>query len=155
MTEWSAPPSATLRILVVDDDPLLQESAKANLAADDVRILLADDGVEALEVVARERVDVMLLDIELPRMNGFDVLDELRADPATRDLPVIMITGRKDVLSIDRAFELGARSFAVKPLNWVLLERQLRLMTCSPATEAGSDELVGLARDQARLHRRA
>jgi signal transduction histidine kinase len=70
----------------------------------------------------------VLLDLEMPRLDGFGVLEALRADPATSRLPVIVITGREDVVAIDRAFAKGASSFIVKPINWRLLNYQIRFV---------------------------
>jgi DNA-binding response OmpR family regulator len=80
-------------------------------------------GLAALETV---RPDVVLLDLEMPRMDGFEVLTHMRANPETARIPVIVATGREDVGAIDRAFQLGATSFVVKPLNWRLLSYQIR-----------------------------
>jgi CheY-like chemotaxis protein len=69
---------------------------------------------------------VVLLDLEMPNMDGFEVLDRLRADERTRRLPVVVVTGREDVTAVDRAFQSGATSFLVKPINWRLLSYQVR-----------------------------
>jgi DNA-binding response OmpR family regulator len=114
------------RILFADDDPIMREFASVHLATDKAEISLAADGVEALARIAIERPDILLLDLEMPNLDGFEVLGRLRADPATRDLPVIVVTGREDVVAIDRAFEAGATSFLVKPINWRLLSYQIR-----------------------------
>ncbi len=113
-------------ILFVDDDPIMREFAQVHLSTDKAQVRLAADGVEALESLASQVPDVMLLDLEMPRLDGFEVLARLRAEPATRDLPVIVVTGREDVTAIDRAFEAGATSFLVKPINWRLLSYQIR-----------------------------
>jgi DNA-binding response OmpR family regulator len=86
---------------------------------DAVRILFVDD-------VAAETFDIMLLDLEMPNMDGFEVLARLRADERTRRMPVIVVTGREDVFAIDKAFQAGATSFLVKPINWRLLSYQVR-----------------------------
>ena len=113
-------------ILFVDDDPIMREFALVHLSTDKAQVSLAADGLEALESLAVQTPDVMLLDLEMPRLDGFEVLARLRADPATRELPVIVVTGREDVAAIDRAFEAGATSFLVKPINWRLLSYQIR-----------------------------
>ncbi|HEY0053266.1 MAG TPA: response regulator, partial [Caulobacteraceae bacterium] len=64
--------------------------------------------------------------LEMPRMDGFELLTRLRADPATMYVPIVVETGREDVTAIDRAYQLGATSFVTKPLNWRLLTYQLR-----------------------------
>ncbi len=115
----------TARILFVDDDPILREFAQVNLASPKAGIDVAADGAEALRALATCDYDVVLLDLEMPVLNGFDTLAALRADPRNRDLAVIVQTGREDVEAIDRAFRLGATSFVTKPLNWRLLAYQI------------------------------
>jgi DNA-binding response OmpR family regulator len=119
-------PSAPVRILFVDDDPILREFAIANLASDETLIEAAADGAATLAAVEADPPDMLVLDLELPDVDGFHVLRSLRADPAFRGLPIIVVTGREDVDGVERAFEAGATSFAVKPLNWRLLAQQLR-----------------------------
>ena len=115
-----------VRILYVDDDPILREFAVVNLATERASVDTAADGRAALAAIAGEPPDLVLLDLDMPEMDGFEVLEALRADPKFRDLPVIVVTGREDVEAVDRAFAVGATSFVVKPLNWRLLSHQLR-----------------------------
>lgn len=115
-----------VRILFVDDDPILCEFAQVNLASPTARIDIAKDGEDALRQLAVGDYDVVLLDLEMPIMDGFTVLSHLRADPRTEHLDVIVQTGREDVAAIDQAFRLGATSFVTKPLNWRLLAYQIR-----------------------------
>lgn len=114
------------RILFVDDDPILRAFAQVNLSSPTTEVDLAESGVQALEQLARRHYDVLLLDLEMPGLDGFEVLARVRADPALKDLAVIVQTGREDVEAIDRCFHLGATSFVVKPLNWRLLAYQIR-----------------------------
>lgn len=123
-------------ILFVDDDPILREFADVHLSSDMAKLVMAPDGVAALELLQTHRVDLALVDLEMPRMDGFDLLAHLRADPRWRDLPVIVETGREDTAAIDRAFHLGATSFVVKPLNWRLLSYQLRFVLRAARAEA-------------------
>ncbi len=115
-----------VRILFVDDDPILREFAVVNLASDHAVVDTAKDGVAALAAIEANTPDIVLLDLEMPTLDGFGVLKALRADARWRDLPVIVVTGREDVDAVDRAFGAGATSFVVKPLNWRLLSHQLR-----------------------------
>ena len=114
------------RILVVDDDPILRAWAQVNLATPTTEIDLAADGAEALERLKTARYDLVLLDLEMPGLDGFEVLTRIRNDPSTKDIAVIVQTGREDVEAIDRCFHLGATSFVMKPLNWRLLAYQIR-----------------------------
>jgi DNA-binding response OmpR family regulator len=119
-------PTEPMRILFVDDDPILREFAVANLASEDTVIEAVGEGAAALAAIESNPPDMLVLDLELPDVDGFEVLRSLRADPAHRTLPVIVVAGREDVDGVERAFAAGATSFAVKPLNWRLLAHQLR-----------------------------
>lgn len=114
------------RILFVDDDPILRAFAQVNLATPNTEVDLAADGDAALESLRLGRYDLVLLDLEMPGINGFEVLSRIRNDLALKDLAVIVQTGREDVEAIDRCFHLGATSFVMKPLNWRLLAYQIR-----------------------------
>jgi CheY-like chemotaxis protein len=114
------------RLLFVDDDPILREFAQVNLASPNASVTVAENGAEAMQMLEAGRFDVLLVDLEMPVMDGFAVLERLRSDPATVGLPVIVQTGREDVEAIDRAYRLGATSFVTKPLNWRLLTYQIR-----------------------------
>ena len=115
-----------LRILFVDDDPILREFAVVHLSTERAKVKVAGDGLEALQALAAEPFDLVLLDLEMPRMDGFEFLEKLRGSDQFRTLPVIVVTGREDVTAIDRAYLAGATSFVVKPLNWRLISYQIR-----------------------------
>ena len=142
-----------VRILFVDDDPILREFAVVNLASEHAIVDTAKDGVAALEAIEANVPDIVLLDLEMPTLDGFGVLKALRADARWRDLPVIVVTGREDVDAVDRAFGAGATSFVVKPLNWRLLSHQLRYVhrmatnerLLAERQEATATQLVRLA----------
>lgn len=118
----------TASLLFVDDDPILREFARVNLATDTVEVEVAGDGVAALEALEISRFDAILLDLEMPRMDGFELLSRLRQDDRWRNLPVIVVTGREDIGAVDRAYSAGATTFTVKPLNWRLLSYQVRFV---------------------------
>jgi len=124
------------KILYVDDDPILREFAMVNLASEQATIVTAADGVDALAGLTEFGPDLMVLDLEMPRMDGFEVLERLRRNETWSRLPVIVATGREDVVAIDRAFECGATSFVVKPVNWRLLSYQIRYVLRSSRSEA-------------------
>src|SRR5580704_5811171 len=155
-----------VRILFVDDDPILREFAVVNLASEHAIVDTAQDGVVALAAIEANLPDIVLLDLEMPTLDGFGVLKALRADPRWRDLPVIVVTGREDVDAVDRAFGAGATSFVVKPLNWRLLSHQIRYVhraSCNEfhqakaraeaaaETDARAAQLHSLARESSRF----
>jgi DNA-binding response OmpR family regulator len=105
----------------------------------------------ALEMIGLKAPDVVLLDIEMPNLDGFEVLKRLRADPRHQALPVIMVTGREDIEAVERAFGAGATSFVVKPLNWRLLSHQLRYV-CRTAM---AEQAMAKQRDAANVQLQA
>ena len=113
------------RVLFVDDDPILREFAQVNLTSPTTSVDVASNGVEALERLKTQAYDIVLMDLEMPGLDGFGALAQIRADPALARTAVIVQTGREDVEAIDRCFRLGATSFVMKPLNWRLLTYQL------------------------------
>jgi DNA-binding response OmpR family regulator len=134
-----------LKILFVDDDPILREFAQVHLTTDAAEVRVAGDGLEALEALEDYAADAILLDLEMPGMDGFETLSRLRADPRFAALPVIVVTGREDVAAVDRAFQAGATSFVIKPLNWRLLSYQLKYVhraTLAEQTRRQSEALM-------------
>lgn len=127
---------ADLRLLFVDDDPILREFASVHLSSEHMQLATAADGAEGLEAIAADPPDLVLLDLDMPKIDGFEVLRALRADPSTEHLPVIVVTGREDTAAIDRAFDAGATSFIAKPINWRLLNYQIRYVHRTCANEA-------------------
>jgi DNA-binding response OmpR family regulator len=105
------------RILVVDDEPHIVRLVQVNLQREGYEVLTAYDGVEALEKVAREKPDMVVLDVMMPRMNGFEVLKKLKADEATRDIPVIMLTAKAQDADVFRGWQSGVDSYLTKPFN--------------------------------------
>lgn len=115
----------TARVLVADDDPILREFATVHLATPSVEVEVAEDGVVALERLQKGGIDIALIDLDMPRMDGFELIERIRWDEQLKHLPIVVVTGREDMVAVDRAFALGATSFVVKPLNWRLLSHQL------------------------------
>ncbi len=110
----SLPPST---VLIVDDNPQNVELLQAFLESLPVTIVTAADGVEALEQVAAHSPDLILLDIMMPRMSGFQVCRTLKNDPATRDIQILMVTALNELGDIEQASECGTDDFVSKPVN--------------------------------------
>jgi len=123
---WSFVLDEPTRVLVADDDPILLEFATVHLSSPTAVIETAPDGATALAMLKESQFDIALLDISMPGLDGFGVLEKIRADANLRHMPVMMLTGHEDVVSIDRAYSLGANSFATKPVNWRLLSYHIR-----------------------------
>lgn len=108
-----APPT----ILIVDDEADLRKVLAFNLKSQGYQTLLAATGREALRLVAENAVDLVLLDVMLPDLPGTDVCRELRANAATRDVPIIMVTARGEEIDRVVGFELGVDDYVVKPFS--------------------------------------
>jgi len=104
-------------VLIVDDNAQNVELLQAFLESLPVRIVTASDGVEALEQVAAHNPDLILLDIMMPRMSGFQVCKRIKSDPATRDIQVLMVTALNELGDIEQATECGTDDFVSKPVN--------------------------------------
>ncbi len=109
------PPST---VLVVDDNAQNLELLMAYMEElSSVRTLSASNGMEAMAKVSTEPVDLILLDIMMPRMSGFEVCRQLKADPATRDIQIVMVTALNEVGDHERAVDCGTDEFLTKPVN--------------------------------------
>ena len=104
-------------VLIVDDNPQNIELLQAFLESLPVRIVTAIDGVDALEKVAQHNPDLILLDIMMPRMSGFQVCKRLKTDPKTRDIQVLMVTALNELGDIEQASDCGTDDFVSKPIN--------------------------------------
>jgi CheY-like chemotaxis protein len=105
------------KVLIVDDNNQNVELLQAYLEGLPVEPIVARDGMEAMEKVASDIPDLILLDIMMPRMSGFEVCQKLKANPATRDIPIIMITALNEISDIERGVECGTDDFLTKPVN--------------------------------------
>lgn len=112
-------------ILVVDDYILNRMQLKRYLEQQGHTVTLAEHGRQALEMLDAGRFDLMLLDILMPEMDGFEVLASLKADPARRDLPVIVISALDEMDNVIRCIGMGAEDFLPKPFNPLLLHARL------------------------------
>lgn len=137
--------SSGSRILVADDDCVIREVAGANLEAQGFVVSLARNGLEMLEQFEIVRPDLLLLDVEMPELDGFRACERLRTLPDGETVPVIMMTGRDDIEAVERAFEAQATDFISKPINWTVLVQRMRYIL--RAAKAFSE----LKRNQLRL----
>jgi diguanylate cyclase (GGDEF)-like protein/PAS domain S-box-containing protein len=114
------------RVLVVDDDPALRLLMRESLEQAGFEVREAGDGAEAVKMFTEAPPETVLMDVEMPNMDGFAACAALRRLPAGQDTPVLMFTGHDDVESVNRAFEVGATDFLSKPFNWTLLGHRVR-----------------------------
>ena len=104
-------------VLIVDDNPQILELLEAYLDPLALRVLTVMDGEAAVDAVRRERPDLILLDIMMPKRSGFEVCRMLKEDPRYRNIPIVMVTALNEAADIERAQESGADHFITKPVN--------------------------------------
>ncbi len=138
-----APPPAD-RVLVVDDEPEIVALVAYHLAKAGYRVSTAASGADALDLARRERPALIVLDLMLPGMSGFDVLEQLRSDDATRDVAVLMLTARRDEPDRIRGLSLGADDYLTKPFSpaELVLRVGAILRRAANAQPAGHDTLA-------------
>jgi two-component system cell cycle response regulator len=115
------------RILVVDDNEVNVELLAAMLASEHYVVSTATDGFEALAKIEAEKPDIVLLDVMMPELDGFEVCRRIKADPTMADIPVIMVTALSDVDDLVRGFEAGADDFVTKPFDVLALMARVHL----------------------------
>jgi len=119
------------KILIIDDERITVELAQVLLERYDFEVVCAYDGVEGLKVARAEKPDLILLDIVLPRKDGFEVCEELRSDPNFKDVRIVMFTAKGLAEDIERGRQVGADEYVIKPLSGknllVVIKKQLGL----------------------------
>ncbi len=115
-------------ILVVDDNQQNRELLQAYLEDVDCRAVPASDGHEALEILAKDPPDLILLDVMMPKMSGFEVCRRIKNDPKTSDIPVIMVTALNEFGDIERGIDSGTDDFLSKPVNKLELLTRVKTM---------------------------
>ena len=130
------------RVLVVDDDKHAVEILYRLLQKEGFEVLRAQSGREALDVVATNDVDVILLDVMMPEMDGFEVCSKLRAAERTRDIPVILLTAKDDVETRVLGMKLGVSEFLTKPINKRELFARIRAQLHQRTLEHGIDTIL-------------
>ena|GEM_PF-524209 len=120
--------AGAVKLLVVDDDASTRMMARAFLEREGFLVHEASDGAEALDGLDTVRPDLILLDVDMPVLDGFATCERLRERTAYRHVPVLMLTGLDNDEAIRRAYEVGATDFASKPIKWSLLAHRLRYM---------------------------
>ena len=118
----------TPQVLVVDDNQQNLELLQACLEDIDCETLTANDGIEALDIIACKQIDLVLLDIMMPRMSGFEVCRRIKNDPKTTDIPVIMVTALSEFGDIERGIDSGTDDFLSKPVNKLELLTRVKTM---------------------------
>jgi DNA-binding response OmpR family regulator len=123
------------RVLVIDDEAPIRLLCRVNLEAEGMAVLEAPDGAGGLEVARSERPDVILLDVMMPGLDGWNVAEELLEDPGTASIPIVFLTARADLRDRARGMDVGGIDYITKPFNPVDLASLVR--TIVTAVERG------------------
>ncbi len=138
----TVPPARPPRVLIADDDPKGAELLEAYLAETDYEVRIAADGEQTLQQVADWKPDVILLDVMMPRISGFEVCKRLRADPATSHIGILMVTALDQPSDRDRAVDAGTDDFITKPIDKNSLLLRVRAMLRSAEIQREPDRAL-------------
>ena len=128
--------TAGASILVVDDDPVVRSLMRATLERDGFVVIEAGDGAEGCRLYEAHRPDLLLVDLVMPHMDGYELCRVLRSRPESVYVPIVVATSLDDLPSIARAYDAGATDFIPKPLNWLVLNHRVRyILRASRALE--------------------
>ena len=134
-------PDDPIHVLAIDDDDAIVEMIRMGLEADGMHVFGASDGGEGVEILGRERIDVVLLDIMMPRVDGWMALMEIRNNPATAEVPVIMLSAKTQDLAKILAFKQGVQQYVTKPFN--IMELSARVESLARGRRRVSSSLAG------------
>ena len=126
-----------LTVLIADDDAMIRLIATEALASDGFTVIEAENGRVAVETFEAQQIDLVLLDVQMPEMDGFEACAKIRASERGGRVPVLMLTALDDMSAIDTAYAAGATDFSTKPINWsILLQRIHYILRASRSVEA-------------------
>ena len=128
--------------IIADDEDLGRLLLAEAATASGLEPLSFDNGIAALEAVVSRDVAIVLLDVDMPGLDGYSVCKRLRAEPRFAAVPIVMVTGHEDSVAISRAFDAGATDFVSKPVNWALLPRRLEYILRNAASARALREHV-------------
>lgn len=128
MTEKTLNSGTEATVLVCDDDPTYLLLMEETLSSDNLNVVTATNGVEALKLYFQHKPNIVLLDVHMPKLNGFEVCAEIRKQAYGKDTPILMVTGADDIQSIESAYKHGATDFLPKPIKWPMVAHRVRYM---------------------------
>ncbi|HZU05887.1 MAG TPA: HD domain-containing phosphohydrolase [Chloroflexota bacterium] len=129
---------ARTKILLADDQAQIRHLVAATLGTQQWELLYASDGEEALRVAREQQPDIILLDVSMPKLDGFEVCRQLKADPATQHIAIVMLTGMRDPESRDKASQAGADEYFVKPFGPLALLSKLEELRLHPSASVAA-----------------
>jgi len=125
-------------VLVVDDSKILRSMLRNVLLNIGFEVDEVGTGEEAIEFINTKKTpDIILLDVEMPGMGGYETCKKIRELPAGKEIPIMMVTGLEDLQSIEKAYDAGATDFETKPINWDLIGYRVRFMIRNSLTKKG------------------
>jgi CheY-like chemotaxis protein len=143
MTQPEAAVVAGKKVLVVDDEKFVRELIKIKLGRCGLLVLEAANGLEAVEMAQTQRPDMILLDVMMPKMNGFEACEKLKSNPNTARIPIVMLTARGEQANHEKGISLGATDYMSKPFSpQKLAELVIEILarTSSISSEQGERE---------------
>jgi diguanylate cyclase (GGDEF)-like protein len=149
MTESSFNSGKDATVLVCDDDPTYLLLMEETLSSDNLNVLTATNGVDALKLYLKHEPTIVLLDVHMPMLSGFEVCAEIRKHPRGKDTPILMVTGADDIASIENAYKFGATDFLPKPIKWPMVSHRVRYML------KGNETFKSLKRSEEKMRRLA
>ena len=117
MTTPDITPVAGKKVLVVDDEKFVRELIKIKLGRCGLTVIEATNGVEAIETARSLKPDIILMDVMMPKMNGFEACEKLKSDPETARIPIVMLTARGEQANLEKGLALGATDYMSKPFS--------------------------------------
>ena len=136
-------------VLIADDDPTIRKVMRAALERDGFRVVVVGDGIGAVRAFVEQPPALVLLDVEMPAMDGFTACAKIRELPAGKSVPIVMVTGREDIEAVNEAYKAGATDFIAKPINWPIFGHRVRYILRASAdyqrlrkSEAKNDALL-------------
>jgi CheY-like chemotaxis protein len=142
----------TSKILIADDNHQNCELLDAYLADEGYQIEMVYDGQQALDAVARFQPDLILLDIMMPKVSGYEICERLKANPRTRDIAIIMITALAEMGDIEKAVNAGANDFLTKPVNKLELTTRVKTLLQNRHLKSENERLLAYIEGVERLH---
>jgi two-component system, OmpR family, alkaline phosphatase synthesis response regulator PhoP len=140
------------KILIADDNHQNCELLDAYLADEGYQIAMVYDGQQTLDAVAKSQPDLILLDIMMPKVSGYEVCQRLKSNPATRDIPIIMITALAEMGDIEKALSAGATDFLTKPVNKLELTTRVKILLQNRHLKNENDRLLAYIEGVEGLH---
>jgi two-component system alkaline phosphatase synthesis response regulator PhoP len=140
------------KILIADDNHQNCELLDAYLAAEGYQIKMVHDGQQTLESIAQSQPDLVLLDIMMPKVSGYEVCKRLKSSPETRDIPIVMITALAEMGDIEKAVNAGANDFLTKPVNKLELTTRVKTLLQNRHLKSELDRLLAYLEGVEGLH---